>query len=195
MACANAHLANGGRRWPCRNRIAGCAEVAVPFAMEIWNMKRMACLAVLLLTSHATMAATATGNSALALAALVAERSPVQSPMEKAVLANLFDGRLNLVLPTSKKISVQADTIVCRVSNVDITSRACTLTFGTRKVELKGRKAHELFATVAEAGVPPDGAAGTIYESLLHLSCTIGPNEIKEKGGGGAECKFDPRAP
>jgi hypothetical protein len=164
--------------------------------MEIWNMKRMACLVVvLLLTSHAAMAATATGNSALALAALVAERSPEQSPIEKGVLVNLFEGRLNLTLPTSKKISVQADAVVCRVSNVDITSRACTLTFGGRKIELKGRKAHELFATVAEAGAPPDGAAGTIYESLSHLSCTVDPSEIKEKTGGGAECKFDPRAP
>jgi len=59
---------------------------------------------------------------------------------------------------------------------------------------VKGRKAHELFATIAEVGVPSDGAAGTIYESLSHLACTINPAEIKQKAGGGAECKFDPGA-
>jgi hypothetical protein len=164
--------------------------------MEISDMKRMACLVVgLTLASPNASAATATGNGALALAALVAGRSPLVSPTQKRAMARLFGGQLNFDFPAGRKISVQADAVVCRVSNVDITSRACTLTFGTRKVELKGRNAHELFATVAEAGVPSDGAARTIYESLAHLSCTIDPNEIKEKGGGGAECKFDPGAP
>jgi hypothetical protein len=159
-------------------------------------MKRMAGLVVaLLLASPNALASTAAGNSALALAALVAERSPLVRPLEKRVIARLFDGQLNFDFAAGKKISVQADAIVCRVGNVDITSRACTLTFGTKKVELRGRKAHELFTTLAEAGVLPDGAAGTIYESLAHLSCTIDPNEIKEKAGGGAACKFDPGAP
>ncbi len=159
-------------------------------------MKRMAWLVVALpLASPSALAASVAGNSALALAALVAERSPLVRATEKRVMARLLDGQLDFDFAAGKKISVQADAAVCRVSNVDITSRACTLTFGTQKVELKGRKAHELFATVAEAGVPPEGAAGTIYESLSHLSCTIDPNEIKEKAGGGAECKFDPGAP
>ncbi|MGP0092884.1 MAG: hypothetical protein ACLPKB_23520 [Xanthobacteraceae bacterium] len=159
-------------------------------------MKRMACLLVALsLTSSSAVAATFTGNSALALAALIAERSPLVRPAEKRVIARLLDGRLDFDFAAGKTISVQADAVVCRVSNVDITSRRCTLTFRAGKIELKGRKAHELFTTVAEAGVPPDGAAGTIYESLSHLSCSIAPNEIKEKAGGGAECKFDPGAP
>jgi hypothetical protein len=159
-------------------------------------MKRMAGLvAALLLTSQGALAATVTGNGALALGALVAERSPRLRPPQQRVMARLFDGQLDFAFPPGKKISLQADAIVCRVSNVDITSRACTLTFGTRKVEMKGRKAHELFAAVAQAGVPPDGAAGTTYESLSHLSCSIDPNEIKEKAGGGAECRFDPGAP
>jgi hypothetical protein len=164
--------------------------------MEIWNMKRMAWLVVvLLLTSPSALAATVTGNSALALAALVADRSPLVSPIEKGVMARLFEGRLNLILPATKKISVQADAVVCRVSNVDITSRSCTLTFGSKQVVLAGRRAHELFATVAEAGVPADGAAGTSFESLSHLSCTIDATQIKEKAGGGAACKFDPGTP
>jgi hypothetical protein len=156
----------------------------------------MACLVVaLLLTSPSALAATAVGNNALALAALVAERSPLLSPIEKGVMVRLFEGRLNLTFPTTKKISVQADAVVCRVSNVDITSRSCTLTFGSKQVVLTGRKAHELFATVAEAGVSAGGTAGTIFESLSHLSCTIDSNQIKEKAGGGAECKFDPGTP
>ena len=91
----------------------------------------------------------------------------------------------------SRKIAVEADTIVCRQSNVDITARSCELTFGAKTVTVKGRKAHELFATIAEVGVAPDGAAGTIYESLSHLACTIDSDEIKQKTGGGAECKFE----
>ena len=37
------------------------------------------------------------------------------------------------------------------------------------------QRLHELFATIAEVGVKPDGAAGTIYEGLSQLACTIDP--------------------
>ena len=40
----------------------------------------------------------------------------------------------------------------------------------------------------AEIGVQPDGAAG----SLLNLKCTIDPNELKQKSGGGAKCQYAP---
>lgn len=159
-------------------------------------MKTVAPLAILLLlASQPASAATAAGGSALALAALVAEHSPLLTHHEKTVMARMFDGHLNFTFPANKKISVAADSVVCRASNVDITSRSCELTFGTKKRTLKGRRAHEVFATVAEAGVPPDGAAGTIFESLSHLVCTIDPNEIKQRAGGGADCQFDPGAP
>jgi hypothetical protein len=159
-------------------------------------MKKLALLAIsMLAASQAASAATTAGGSALALAALVAEHSPLLSHHEKNVIAKMFDGHLNFTFPANKKISVKADAVVCRASNVDITSRSCELTFGTKKPNLKGRKAHELFATVAEAGVPPDGAAGTIFEALSHLVCTIDPNEIKQRAGGGASCQFDPGAP
>jgi hypothetical protein len=42
--------------------------------------------------------------------------------------------------------------------------------------------------------VPPDGAAGTMFEALSHLDCTINPHEIPQKAGGGASCSFDPGA-
>ena len=137
-------------------------------------------------------AATVSGSSALALASLVAANSRLLAQQDRSVLARMFAGYLNFRFPPDRKIAVEADSIVCRASNVDITSRSCELTFGLKKVTLSGRKAHELFATLAEVGVRPDGAAGTIRESLSRLSCSIDPNEVKQKAGNSATCNFDP---
>jgi hypothetical protein len=155
-------------------------------------MKKLTVVLIpLLFVNHPASAASAIGNSALALASLVSEQSPVSSLDEKSVMGQLLRPNPNFSYLASRKISIEADAIVCRQSNVDITARSCELTFGAKKVTVKGRKAHELFATIAEVGVPPDGAAGTIYESLSHLACTIDSEEIKQKTGGGAECKFE----
>jgi len=135
---------------------------------------------------------TAIGSTALVLASLVSEQSPVLSLDEKSILGQMLRPNPNFSYLAERKISVTADTIVCRQSNVDIAARSCELTFGEKKVLVKGRKAHEMFATIAEVGVPPDGAAGTIYESLSHLACAIDSGEVKQKTGGGAECKFEP---
>src|SRR5712691_12574284 len=129
-------------------------------------------------------AAFVTGNSALALASLVAEHSPPLIEQERGVMARMFAGYLDFSFPASQKITVRADAVTCRSSNVDITSRSCELTFGPKRVSLKGRQAHELFATIAQVGVPPDGTAGSIYESISHLICTIDPNEVKQQAGG-----------
>jgi hypothetical protein len=158
-------------------------------------MKRVAfCLMALLLVSKAASAASAIGNSALALASLVSEQSPLLNLDQKSVLGQLLRPDPNFSYLADRKISVEADAIVCRQSNVDISFRSCELTFGPKKVTVKGRKAHEMFATIAVLGVAPDGAAGTIYESLSHLTCTIDSGEVKQKTGGGAECKFEPGA-
>ena len=93
--------------------------------------------------------------------------------------------------PPPERVVVKADNVVCRASNVDITEHSCVLTFGHRTVELKGRRAHELYATIDEVGVPPDGAAGSVFESLSKLDCTIDPKEIAQRAGGGASCTFD----
>src|SRR5262249_7812595 len=53
----------------------------------------------------------------------------------------------------NKKISVKADAVVCRESDVDLTSRSCKLTFGSASANLSGRNAHEVYATIGEAGV------------------------------------------
>jgi hypothetical protein len=149
----------------------------------------------LLLAPGSALAASATGNSALALAALVARRSPLLSAHDKIIMARMLNGNLGFSFPKNKKILVRATSVVCRAGDVDITLHSCTLTFGKKTAALKGREAHELFATVAEAGVPSEGAAGSIYESLSQLVCTIDPNEIKQRGGGGADCTFKPGGP
>jgi len=159
-------------------------------------MTRMAFVLVCaLIASESASAATASGSSALALAALVAADSRLLTQQDRSVMARMFAGYLNFRYPANRKITIKADSIVCRASNVDITQRSCELTFGSKKATLSGRKAHELFATIAEVGVPPDAGAGTIRESLSHLACTIDPNEVKQKAGGGATCNFDPGAP
>ena len=145
----------------------------------------------LLVATGSASAASVTGNSALALASLVAEHSPQLTQQERGVMAHMFAGYLDFSFAANQKIAVRADAVSCRSSNVDITSRSCELTFGPKRVSLNGRQAHELFATLAEVGVPPDGTAGSIYESISHLICAIDPNEVKQRAGGGAACSFD----
>ena len=149
----------------------------------------------LLLASQSASAATAAGSSALALASLVAAHSPLLSRHEKRVMARLFSGHSNVTFPANRKISVEADAVVCRASNVDITSRSCKLTFGAASAHLTGREAHELYATIAEAGIPSEGTAGSAFESLAHLVCTIDPPAIAQRAGDGADCTFDAGVP
>ena len=132
--------------------------------------------------------ATANGSIALALAGVIAPYSSLTSG-EKYAVAAFFAGGTNVSY--ARKISVTADKIVCRISNVDITARSCELTFKNKKRTLRGREANEIFATEAMAGVPSDGAAGSVFESLSKLNCTLDPKEIKEKAGGGANCSFE----
>jgi len=133
---------------------------------------------------------TVNGAAALALAGVVAPNAPGLPQAEKKAVAAFFNGHADA--PAKKKITVTADKIVCRSSNVDITARSCALTFGKTTKNLTGRAANEIDATLAMAGIPSDGAAGSIYESLSHLSCTLDPAGIKDKGGGGADCSYAP---
>ncbi len=134
------------------------------------------------------------GNNALALAALVGEQAPLPAN-EKAVLAAFLDGNPNVAGHAGAKIQVRADSVSCRTSDVDLTLHSCDLTFGKKNASLTGRSAHELYATLIEAGVPSDGAAGSIYESLTALTCTIDPKEVADEDGGGADCSFIAGAP
>lgn len=130
------------------------------------------------------------GSTALALAAVIAPLSPDLSGAEKKAVAVLFAGSSDV--PAKKAIMVSADRIVCRTGNVDITVRSCEVTFGKKTRTVNGSTANEIFATEALAGIPADGAAGSNFESLTRLSCTIDANAIRRKDGSGADCTFQP---
>jgi hypothetical protein len=163
-------------------------------------MKKRTFLAVLLaLGNGISTASAASGNisgpAALALAGVVASHSPLLSSADRRSMARLFAGH-PISFPARGKISVAANSIGCRISSVDIASRTCDLVFedrrrGDRKVSRSGRAANELFATLAVAGVAPSGAAGSSFEKITKLVCTIDPNEIRQKAGGGADCAFE----
>lgn len=142
----------------------------------------------------AAKAATKTsfGSGALALAALIAEHSPLLPARDKRVMVDFLAGKSKIRYPKGRKIIVSADAVTCRASDVAIAVHSCALSFGKRRVRLDGRKAHELYATLIENGVRGDGAAGTIYEAITNLSCTIDPNEVASNDGGGAVCRFSP---
>jgi hypothetical protein len=146
-------------------------------------------IALMFLGLASARAGSVTGQAALALAGVIAPASHVLSMAEKEAVATLFAA--NSTIAYKKKISVTADKIVCRVSNVDITARSCELTFGKTVKTINGRAANEVFATAAMAGIASEGAAGSIFESLSKLSCTLDPQVIKDKAGGGAECSFE----
>jgi hypothetical protein len=155
------------------------------------SRETIAAAVALLLSAPPASAATAAGSSALALAALVARQSPSLTRYQKRTMELMLAGNLAFAFPPGKKILVEADGVTCRASDVDLTLHSCELGFGKATVALGGREAHELFATLEEAGVPPAGAAGSRIESLAHLGCTIDPNAVKARAGGGADCKFD----
>ena len=146
----------------------------------------------LLFVSNPALAGTASGSSALALAALIGNISPSLSAVEKSGLIKLLDGKTDFSFPAGKTIPIAAGQITCRAGNVDIASHSCDLSFGGQVVSLTGRSAHELCAALEENGVEPDGAAGSIFEAVTNLKCTIDPNEVKQRAGSGAECQYAP---
>jgi hypothetical protein len=157
--------------------------------------RRMRSLKVLLvlaalLAPQAASAETVMGSGALALAALVGNVSPLIGPKDKVVLMKLLNGEEKFSFPMGQTITIQADKLTCRSSDVEITAHSCDLSFGSRTLTLTGRPAHELFATLAEVGVPPDGAAGSIYEVVANLKCEIDPDEVTQNSGGGAQCEY-----
>lgn len=145
-----------------------------------------------LLAAPAAIAATVSGNGALSFAALVGQQSPYLTKAEKNLLLKYLNGNAKAPFPKGKTVVVKADSVTCRISNVDITAHSCDLKFGVRTVALSGRTAHELYATLIENGVPSDGAAGSIFEAIGALDCKIAPAEVADEGGGGAKCEYTP---
>jgi hypothetical protein len=141
------------------------------------------------LAAPAAEAASLSGSPAFALAALVAAHSPLLSADQKKAIAAFFDGKSGTAY--KGKIEVGADKIVCRASNVDITARSCELSFGKKTASFTGREANELYSTEAMAGIASDGAAGSSFESLSKLKCTLDPEAIQQKDGSGAQCSYE----
>lgn len=139
--------------------------------------------------SAASAATTLTGPTALAVAAVLAPYSTLLSAGEKKVIAGLFDGNTRTRYP-AKKISVNAETVMCRISNVAIAERRCEITFKKGKRSLTGREANEIYATLASAGVTAEGAAGSMIENVTKLSCTLDPAGIKQNDGSGTDCSL-----
>jgi len=152
--------------------------------------------AFMLLTSlvapKLAIAAEASGHGALALAAIAGQYDPgLTDPMKAGLLRLLADESFG----RTGTVSVKFAAITCRAGDVDLKAYSCALAYGTRTINLKGRQAAELFATLIEAGVPSDGAAGTIYEGVKTLSCTLNLKELGGPGmgdGGGAACTYQP---
>jgi hypothetical protein len=157
--------------------LAACSAVALTLGQEVAVAKSI----------------TTNGPGALALAAVVAEHSPLAAVpgFDQRVLRRLFAGNTNFGFTPGRKISVTADSIECRTGHVDITTRTCDLTFSVGKRALRGRQANELSATATVAGAASEGAAGSSTESFSKLKCTIDPNEIMQRAGGGAQCTFE----
>jgi len=158
-------------------------------------MKRLAVVATFLVLkqtmSVSAAPVTVTGPAALALASVSAQHSPLLSTDDKELVARIFGGDSDVARSTRKMVSVTVDSIVCRVSNVDITTRHCEMAFKTSKLTLRGREANEMGATLAAAGAPTEGAAGSIIENISQLVCTIDANEISQMAGAGAKCTFE----
>ena len=159
-----------------KNSVLGIAAVVLP-------------LAAFGPSAASAAPATLTGPTALAVAAVVAQYSPVLNPGERKVIAGLFDGNIRMSYPL-KKIAVDADIVTCRISNVAIAERSCEITFKKGKRSLKGHAANEVYATLASAGINAEGAAGSMIESVSKLSCTLDLGEIKQNAGGGASCSW-----
>jgi hypothetical protein len=134
----------------------------------------------------AAAAMSVTGSTAVAVAGVIAPYSPLLSAHEKRTIADLFNGHAK----AGNKLTVTVESIVCRVSNVDITERSCEMTFDKGMRTLKGREANEVDATLTAAGAVAEGAAGSMILTVTKLSCTLDPTVIKDNSGGGADCSF-----
>jgi hypothetical protein len=129
------------------------------------------------------------GPSALSLATRIGQQSPLLTQTEKVLVSAYLDGCTCGTLQYGKKITVKADEVTCSMGDVDITSKGCELSFGEKGVSRSGSEAQALYATLIEARVPASGAAGTSYESITAIECTIDPAQFGT--GGGADCTFN----
>ena len=152
-------------------------------------MRPMVMALVLACGAGPACAATSSGHAALAIAALVGGYSPLLSAPQRSLLAKVLNGNAGSV-PGEAPIQIQADSVVCHAGDVDISAFACDLKSGAWTVRLTGRRANELFASLASMGVATDGAAGTIYVSVSKLHCIVDLAKVAQRDGSGADCAY-----
>lgn len=125
------------------------------------------------------------GSAALMLASLIAPYEPSLDGKRRAALAVLGDNGASIF----ERIELNAANVSCRTSNVAIGAYGCDMKFANgATTALKGRKAHELYATMLENGVPVEGAAGSLQAQINELKCVIEPRVLAQNAGGGAYC-------
>ena len=125
------------------------------------------------------------GSAALMLASLIAPYEPGLDAKRRVALAALGDNGASIF----ERIELNAANVSCRTSNVAIGAYGCDLKFANGATNaLKGRKAHELYATLLENGVPVEGAAGSLQAQVNELKCVIEPRVLAQNSGGGAYC-------
>ena len=166
-------------------------KLVAPFCTKQLAAVMLCCTLGQALSSSPVRAATASGPSALALAAVVVAHSgSLLGAFEKRAISRLFEGK-RLIIKRVNKIMFAVESIACKMSDVDITARSCELAFKNHKRNLVGRDANELYGTLALAGVTSEGAAGSIVASIMKLECTIDPVLIGQTTGRGATSTFE----
>jgi len=88
-------------------------------------MRNIALAALLLAAPHGASAANVNGNGALALAALIAEYSPLLRAKQKDTMHHLLYGVL-APPPPPEKIVIKTDNIVCRAPSIPAHLRSVT---------------------------------------------------------------------
>jgi len=79
--------------------------------------------------AQSAVAANSSAPAALALAAVTASHDTALSPQWRDVMARLFNGQSNVAFPAGQAITLKADKIVRRASDVAINA-ACKLIEG-----------------------------------------------------------------
>lgn len=135
--------------------------------------------------SSAASGGVSQGSAALMLASLIAPYAPDLDAKRRVALTMLGDNGASIF----ERIELKTADISCRTSNVTIGAYGCDLKFANgATTALKGRKAHELYATLLENSIPVDGAAGSVHAHVKDLKCVIEPRVLAQNAGGGAYC-------
>jgi hypothetical protein len=143
-----------------------------------------------LATTHAYPMSRYDDEGVLALAALVGAHWPLVTPEQKTLLVQALDGNVHSIPPNYPRLDIKADKVTCIGLAGDLTKHSCDINFPQNNaVTITGREAHELYATIGEAGVPMAPAAGMRYESMQNLSCIVDFETLRESRSG-ISCTF-----